>query len=322
MQAHRRQMRFALAFGIGGALLVVFGRGVNALDVGPSPLILAAWGLLTGSVIGWFVASLPQRATFPLGFGTLAAAMGAVGLLVFLANVLHQDLLDAYGNELFRATLVCAGIGWVFGAAIGAALAAHAPRLTAAQAWLLRAAAIAAVPIGLVVAWLQGLSTGVSRRPEPYLVPLQRALIADAVLVCVTLLLVAGGRHPTEAGDGKTTTAGSWFTRGTAWTGVAIGSAVLVALLGSVLVTPRALEVVGRLLVPRRQFERARERAHRTLLSSGVVKTSTPMREGVKPQPGRSGCPTCPCRTRKNGASRPPTSTGRPSRPNRCRCRR
>ncbi len=99
--------------------MVALGRGTGYPDIGP-PQMLVAWGFLFGATIGTLVGSLPHRATFPLGFGTVTAVLGGVGLVVVLAGVLHQDLLNADPDELLADALVCAGIGWTIGAAIGA----------------------------------------------------------------------------------------------------------------------------------------------------------------------------------------------------------
>jgi hypothetical protein len=240
MQARARQWRFALAFGVSGAVLVVFGRGLF-LEAGPPPLLLAAWGLVTGAVIGGIAASLPQRATFPLGIGTLLAAAGFVAGTAYAVHVLGQDLPDGNPNQLLASGLVGAGVGWSVGAALGAVMARRAARFSARQAWLVRGIGLAALPIGTTLVWLRWLSVG-SQGPTRYIGRSYAALVADALVVCLSLLLVAGGRHPATQLEQDRTRIGSRLTRCAVAFGVTMGCLVLIALLGSVLVTPRAVE--------------------------------------------------------------------------------
>jgi hypothetical protein len=270
MQANRRRRWSALGLGLFGAVLVVFGRGTGSLDVGPPPALLAAWGFVTGATVGWIVASLPQRAVLPLGFGTLLAAAGFVAGTAFAVHVLGQDLIDGNPNQILASALVGAGVGWMIGIAIGAGLSVHATPFTSRQAWLLRGVGFAALPLGLALRWVLSISAGPWGLTERYLAWPLEALVADAVIVCLALLLVAGGRHPGSPPHDGHARVSSRFTRGVAWTGVALGCTVLIALVGSVIVTSRSVEHARQERANRRTAESLAAAARRSVDRRGT----------------------------------------------------
>jgi hypothetical protein len=236
MTRHRRHVRFSLAFGAFGVVAALYGTGGELLDLSSHPplSVLAGWGALVGGTIGWIAASLPRRATFPLGVATILAAGGFLAGLAVAVHLLGQDLIDGNGNSQLATSLAGAGVGWFLGMLIGVAIAAEARSFTSREAWLLRGVGAAALAIGAWIARLMATSVG-----EPwlatkrYLEPAQLAVAADAVLVCITLLVVAGGRHRSEVDAVDGIAEGSLWTRGVTGAGVVLGCLVLVAVLAT-----------------------------------------------------------------------------------------
>jgi hypothetical protein len=297
MQTHRRQRWFALGFGVFGGLFTTFGAGV-ALRAAPPPLLLAACGLLAGSAIGWLAASLPARARLPLGLGALSAAVGAIGVPVFLATVLGRDLLDTEEIDMLVGCIVASGVGWVLGAAIGAALAAHAEPLTAGQAWLLRGLALVSFPIALTPVWIQSTSAGPSDVVARSIASLRVSTLADAAIVCITLLLVAGGRHERSSNERRlnerpssersAATLGPKLASGTATTGLVLAGIVTIGLLRAALVTPSFLADDRRADANRRTADSLAGAARRYLDREGSYPTAVPalLSAGGRIQPG------------------------------------
>ncbi len=288
MERHRRQVRFAIGFGVAGVLVTVLGLG-GGLPPGPTLqvlVVLAAAGLTAGATLGWVVASLPQRATFPLGNGTLLAALGAVGVPVFLGAVLGQDLIDD-PDGLLAASLIAAGIGWTIGAAAGAALAAGGEPFSVGQAWLLRVMALAAIPVALTPLWIPTMSGRAAGAVARSTGPIRGPLLADAAIVCITLLLVAGGRHA-RSHDRAPRRIGSRLSRGAAATGVALGALVIVGLLRTAIVTPAFAEEQRRAGANRRTGESLIGAAQRFMDRDGSYPADLPalLTAGGRIQPG------------------------------------
>lgn len=193
-----------LIFGFWGGLVatswtVVQLRSGHPVDPILAVVVSAAWGTVIGGITGAIAGGTPSRATLALGFGALAGAVGGIAGLAFAVHALGHDLLDGNPNVHLASALAGAAAGWAAGTGAGVVAGRDAPALTPRQICVARSAAIGLLGVGVLfaVAVGRGLEPiGAARRAVGWS---QTMLLADALLVAVTIAIVAGLRPRDDA---------------------------------------------------------------------------------------------------------------------------
>jgi len=200
-----RATRAGLTLGILGGAFALWWAAVGASGGSSATppttyAAAAAWGAAIGGAVGVLAAASPARTTLPIGIGALVGAVGAVGGIAVSVHVLGHDLLDGDRNVLMASAFIGAGIAWTVGATAGAVVGRDAPALAPSQVRVARAAAVAIVLVGVVIAAALGPGIDLASHPRRSTGVMRAAAIADAVLVAVTLAFVAGRgpRHEAE----------------------------------------------------------------------------------------------------------------------------
>ena len=291
MTTRARFLCLALGFGAFGAVIALLGSQTGSIDVMASPWVSGAWGSVVGAATGCLVASLSYRSLIPIGIATVLAACGFIAGTAVAVHVLGHDLLDGNTNVLMSTALTGAGAGWIIGAAVGAAVSADAPPLTAARAWTLRGAAVAAATTGISLAWMRAATPGLWGLEQRFVERSLAAILADAALVALTLLLVAGGRHPAapETADVHGSRFdGSRFAKIVAAGGVALGCVVFIAILAPLHHAFRSVEDARRTSANWRTVDSLSEAARRYQDRVGVYPPDleTLLAAGGELQPG------------------------------------
>lgn len=222
----RRAVRTACLLGLFGGLVALWATssGDGYLEFRAAITTVAiAWGAGIGALVGGLAGASPARTMLPLGLGAILGGIGAIGGMAFAVHVLGHDLLDGDRNIQLTSAFVGAGLGWIAGAATGAASGRDVPPLTPSQIRAARFAAIAIVALGLGLAVSLGRSADL-RADQGDAGSAQIASIADAILVAATLAFVAG---TSPKADPATP---SLMARTSARAGLTIGSIVLVTI--------------------------------------------------------------------------------------------
>lgn len=227
-----RAARAGLALGILGGAFALWWAAVGAGGgSSATPLTTyaaaAAWGAAIGGAVGALAGASPSRTTLPLGIGALVGAAGAIGGIAVGVHLLGHDLLDGDQNVLMTSAFVGAGIGWSVGAASGTIVGRETPALGPSQVRMARAAAVAIVLMGVVIAAALGPGIDLASHLRRSTRVMQAAAITDAVLVAVTLAIV-GGTHPRREAET------SLPTRVVAAGGLVLGCLVFIAFLARI----------------------------------------------------------------------------------------
>jgi hypothetical protein len=232
----RRVIAYA-ALGVATVLVAHLAGGENGTQGGyvEHPALrligLMTWGALVGAAIGWLAAQTTLRTTLPLGVATITAAVGFIAPLWYRENVQGSSLLDANEQALLLLGLVGAGVGWAIGASIGLVLPNPAPRPSREEAMRTRGVALAAMLIGVLFAWWSWTDERSRHlRPHGPGARIPWIMLADAALVAVTLLAVAGIRRHDEPADPDRT---HRIAGGIGRAGMGLGCLVLVAVVAT-----------------------------------------------------------------------------------------
>jgi hypothetical protein len=280
MDERRRGRSRIITFAAIGAAIIVLvhlGGGANGTQGGyvehPALrlVVLIASGAFVGGTIGWLVQATPSRATLPLGFGTIGAAIGFIVGLWFAVNVQGQDLLDGNPQVQELSELLGAGVGWVIGASIGLAFASEEPKPSRTDAWRTRRVAVAMLLIGFLWAWWersneleQGLHVPTLAAGVPGI------LLLDTALVALTLLAVAGvgtRRSDRPAGSSE----GGRLIDGIGRAGMGFGCFVLISVLAAAPQARRSSETPRQVRTNYRTLYRVTNAAQRYMEKRGSV---------------------------------------------------
>jgi len=152
-----------------------------------------------GAAIAWLSLAGPGRARVVVGFGLASATVGFVAGAVACVVLFDQGPPDGTGTLVLTWALAAAGIGWIAGAVLGALVTSGASSPGSRDAWILRATACLVVLAGLATVRFLGTTVmhGRATVDHPgaelrFLPAAQVATLADAAIVALSLLLLAG----------------------------------------------------------------------------------------------------------------------------------
>lgn len=249
MSASSRRVRSAVVFAIFGVATVILfhlAGGENGTEGGyvehpvARLMTLVAWGALIGGALGWLAEASPLRATIPVGLAFVSGIVGFVVGVVVGVNVVGDPLIDGNTSRLLTSALIGTGVGWSIGASVGLVLARPA-RPTLTESRVLRSTAFAAVLVGLAAAWFETSLIGPGGLRARYLPSLQAATIADAVLVGLILVIVAGRARATPPQPSSAREIAGAFRRRLGKAGVIVGCLLSIAVFAIALQTRAAV---------------------------------------------------------------------------------
>jgi hypothetical protein len=186
-------------------------------------------------------------------------------------NVQGESIIDGNERVQLLSSLVGGGAGWAVGASIGLALPNPGPKPSPEDAWRTRGVALAALLIGVLAAWWS--LTGI--RPRHLHHDGARALIpwsmfADAALVAVTLVVVAGIRHRRDD-DPPVRDMTRRLLRAIGRSGMGFGCFVLIAALAGAPQARMSAETPRQIHANYRTLSRVSEAARRYMEKRGEV---------------------------------------------------